>query len=83
MLSLLQLITVLRVLKKNCGLSDEYVNHIMDKPEELWYVCNSDLGFDKRKFMALMKLADLWQSESNLDLFSFGLEGRKNRKNYE
>jgi hypothetical protein len=71
-ISLIGLVTVLAVLKKNCNLSEGAINSVMSGANfEL--VVKQELNMSDMDLFRLLILCEKWEDGNNLDIFGFRL----------
>ena len=70
--SLIGLVTMLAVLKKNCNLSDSAINKVMGDNSLFKSVVQEELNLSERAFGALVSLITDWETSGSLEIFSFG-----------
>lgn len=72
-ISLIGLVTMLAVLKKNCNLSDNAVNEIMVNNSSFETIVKHELNMSDMDLFRLFILCEKWQKDSSLEVFSFRL----------
>ena len=72
-ISLIGLVTMLAVLKKNCKLSDNAVDRIMSNNSLFESVVKQELNMSDMDLFKLFILCEKWQKDSSLEVFSFRL----------
>ena len=73
-ISLIGLVTMLAVLKKNCKLSDNAVNRIMSNNRLFESVVKQELNMSNMDLFRLLILCEKWEKDSSLEVFNFRLE---------
>ena len=72
-ISLIGLVTMLAVLKKNCNLSSDAVNKIMSNNSSFESVVKQELNMSDMDLFRLLILCEKWEDGNNLDIFGFRL----------
>jgi hypothetical protein len=72
-ISLIGLVTVLAVLKKNCNLSSNAVNEIMVDNSSFETIVKRELNMSDMDLFRLLILCEKWEDGNNLDIFGFRL----------
>jgi hypothetical protein len=72
--SLIGLVTMLAVLKKNCNLSDSAINKVIGDNNLFKSVVQEELNLSEEGFGTLVSLITAWETSGSLDVFSFGKE---------
>ena len=73
-ISLIGLVTMLTVLKKNCNLSDSAVNRIMNDNSSFESIVKHELNMSDMDLFRLFLLCEKWEDGNNLDIFGFRLD---------
>ena len=73
-ISLIGLVTMLAVLKKNCNLSDNAVNEIMVNNSSFETIVKHELNMSDMDLFRLFILCEKWQKDSSLEVFSFRIK---------
>ena len=73
-ISLIGLVTMLAVLKKNCKLSDNAVDRIMSNNRLFESVVKQELNMSNMDLFRLLILCEKWEKDSSLEVFNFRLE---------
>ena len=71
--SLIGLVTMLAVLRKNCKLSDNAVNRIMNDNSSFESIVKRELNMSDMDLFRLLVLCEKWEDGNNLDIFNFRL----------
>jgi len=71
--SLIGLVTMLAVLRKNCNLSSDAVNKIMSNNSLFESVVKHELNMSDMDLFRLFILCEKWEDGNNLDIFGFRL----------
>jgi hypothetical protein len=72
-ISLIGLVTMLAVLRKNCNLSSDAVNKIMSNNSLFESVVKQELNMSDMDLFRLFILCEKWEDGNNLDIFGFRL----------
>jgi hypothetical protein len=72
-ISLIGLVTMLAVLRKNCNLSSNSVNEIMSNNSLFESVVKQELNMSDMDLFRLLILCEKWEDGNNLDIFGFRL----------
>ena len=72
-ISLIGLVTMLAVLKKNCKLSDSAVSKVMSNNSLFESVVKQELNVSDMDLFRLFILCEQWQDGTNLEIFNFRL----------
>jgi hypothetical protein len=72
-ISLIGLVTILAVLRKNCNLSDSAVNWTMNNSEDFETIVKQELNMSDTDLLRLLTLCKKWEDGNNLDIFGFRL----------
>ena len=72
--SLIGLVTMLAVLRKNCNLSDSAINKVMGDNSLFKSVVQEELNLSEESFSALVSLITAWETSGSLEIFGFGKE---------
>ena len=75
-ISLIGLVTGLAVLHKNCKLSSDAVNKVMEKHSSFESVVKQELNMSDADYIKLASLIYSWQHEGSIEVFSFVLENK-------
>ena len=76
MFSMIGLVTMLAVLKKNCNLSEGAINSVMSGANfEL--VVKQELNISSTDMFRLLVLCEQWEDGTNLEIFGFRLSEKE------
>jgi hypothetical protein len=72
-ISLIGLVTMLAVLRKNCNLSENAVNDVMKNNSSFETIVKQELNMSDMDLFKLLILCEKWEDGKNLDIFGFRL----------
>jgi hypothetical protein len=73
-ISLIGLVTMLAVLRKNCNLSENAVNDVMKNNSSFETIVKQELNMSDMDLFRLLILCEKWEDGNNLDIFGFRLD---------
>ena len=72
-MSLIGLVTILAVLRKNCNLSENAVVWTMNNSEDFETIVKQELDMSDTDLLRLLTLCKKWEDGNDLEIFSFEL----------